>query len=381
MTLPARVAAALVVLATATFLPATPALAGPRDQQWYLDAMDVPQAQQVAKGAGVTIGLLTNGYPAAHPDVAGAMLPVKRFKNGLGGGSVVDAPTDYPLQDDVATARAGLMAARGGPGLLGVAPAAKVQPVICPGTGDDTETCMRWLVDNGSKVIFLSQALFTALDPGFDGMRYALAHDVVVVMSLSDGAELPAELRTGVILVGGSNKDTQPAGDGEPDRRVTVRAPGGDIVHSTPADQIVTLDPRSAGGYGHPVILNGDSSAAALVTGVVALVRSQDPAMTAPSAIDRILKTATDLGAPGRDNVYGYGQVDAGRALSTPTPPAAANPLGDPGEPHATWLTWQLVTVVAVIVLLLAAALLTVVMIRTRRRRLGPEQSVPSGTP
>jgi membrane-anchored mycosin MYCP len=368
----ARLVSALAALATVTavtLLPAAPALAGPRGQQWYLDAMHVPPAQQVAKGDGVTIGLLTNGYPIAHPDIAGAVLPVKRLKLG---DRVVDAPADYPLPDDVATARIGLLAARGGDGLLGVAPAAKVQPVICPGVGDATETCMRWLVDHGSQVIFLSQALFTALDPDFDGMRYALAHDVVVVMSLEDGAELPPELRPGVILVGGSDKDQKPAGDRPPDRRVTVRAPGGDVVHSRPADQIVTLDPKSPGGYGHPIILDGDSSAAALVTGVVALVRSQDPGLTAPSAIDRILKTATDLGDPGRDAVYGFGQVDAGKALTTSTPPAAVNPLGDPGEPRSTWLTWQLVVIVGVVVLLLAAALLAVVMIRTRRRRSAP---------
>ena len=368
MTVLRRSIAAVLATAVATLLPAAPALAGPRDQQWYLDAMKVPAAQQVSRGEGVTIGLLTNGFPRAHPDIAAATLPVKRLKGGLRP-SVVDAPKDYPLEDDVASARIGLMAAGGGEGLLGVAPGAKVQPVICPGVADDTEACMRWLVDEGAQVINLSQALFTALGTDFDGLRYALANDVVVVVALKDGAEMPADLRTGVILVGGSNRDRKPAGDGDPDSRVTVRAPGGDPVFSSPADQIVTLDPKSPGGYGHPIILPGDDSAAALVTGVVALVRAKNPDMTAPSAIDRVLKTATDLGDPGKDAVYGYGEVDAEKALTTDTPPAAQNPLGDPGEPRSTWFSWWLLAVVGVIVLVLAAALVAIVMIRTRRRR------------
>lgn len=363
--------AAVATVTAATLAPASPALAGPRDQQWYLDTMHVPAAQQVTRGDGVTIGLITNAMPTEHPDIAGAVLPVKRLKIGVKD-SVVDAPKDYPLADEVATARIGLMVAKGGDGLLGVAPGAKVQPIICSGLADSTATCMRWLVDQGAKVINLSQAIFTDFDPDFDGFRYALSKNVVVVVPLEYGKVLPQELRTGILLVGGTNKDHQPAGYGPPDSRVTVRAPGGDVVYSKPADQIITIDPKSTGGYGHPIILNGDSSATALVAGVVALVQSKDPAATAPTVIDRVLKGATDLGDPGRDNVYGYGEVDAEKAVTATTPPAAVNPLGDPGEPRSTWFSWWLIALVGVIVLVLAAVLLTIVMIRTRRRRSVP---------
>lgn len=57
------------------------------------------------------------------------------------------------------------------------------------------------------------------------------------------------------------------------------------------------------------------SWAAAQVAGVGALVRAKHPAWTAAQVRDRLSATARDLGAPGRDPVYGFGLVDAAAAL------------------------------------------------------------------
>ncbi|PRY22015.1 S8 family serine peptidase [Pseudosporangium ferrugineum] len=366
-----RYARALVaVLATlgVAVLPATPASAGPRDQQWYLDELHVPEAHRVTRGDGATIGLLTNAFPAAHPDLDGRVLPVMRRKGGLLGG-VVEAPADYPVPDPLATAEMGLMVAGGGAGLLGVAPGAKVRPVICPGLAEDTDACLRWLVDDGVDVIDLSQAVFSGLGSGFDGIRYALAHDVVVVLALKDGAQLPAAQRKGVILVGGLDRGGKLAAGATPDNRVTVRAPGGDPVTSGPGSRPVTLDPSAPGGYGAPVTLGGDRAAAALVTGVVALIRARDPALDAPTTIDRLLRTAKDLGPPGRDDDFGHGLVDAGAAVTATTAPVASNPLGDPDEPANHWITWQRVLIAATVVLALAGLAAAIAVVLRRRRR------------
>jgi hypothetical protein len=50
--------------------------------------------------------------------------------------------------------------------------------------------------------------------------------------------------------------------------------------------------------------------------------------MNAASVINRIIRTATDKGAPGRDDVYGYGIVNAYDALTENIPDVIENPLG-----------------------------------------------------
>ena len=72
----------------------------------------------------------------------------------------------------------------------------------------------------------------------------------------------------------------------------------------------------------------GTSGATPIVAGVAALIRSRYPHMNAASVINRIIRTATDKGTPSRDDVYGYGIVNAYDALTKNIPDVAENPLG-----------------------------------------------------
>ena len=47
----------------------------------------------------------------------------------------------------------------------------------------------------------------------------------------------------------------------------------------------------------------------------------------AAKVINRLITTARDLGAPGRDDVYGYGEVDPVAALTAPVAQVTGNPL------------------------------------------------------
>ncbi len=61
----------------------------------------------------------------------------------------------------------------------------------------------------------------------------------------------------------------------------------------------------------------GTSQAAPHVAGVIALMKSVDPGLT-PQDVDNLLASGqitTDLGAPGWDNLYGYGLIDAYKAV------------------------------------------------------------------
>ena len=59
----------------------------------------------------------------------------------------------------------------------------------------------------------------------------------------------------------------------------------------------------------------GTSNSAAYVSGIAALLWSAKPDATAVEIRDALLSTALDLGAPGRDEVYGHGFVSVKDAL------------------------------------------------------------------
>jgi len=66
----------------------------------------------------------------------------------------------------------------------------------------------------------------------------------------------------------------------------------------------------------HYIWAAGTSMAAPKVSGVAALIYSQNPGIT-PTEVVRILEaTAEDLGAPGYDLTFGWGMVNAFEAVS-----------------------------------------------------------------
>ncbi|MFQ6059447.1 MAG: S8 family serine peptidase, partial [Anaerolineae bacterium] len=103
---------------------------------------------------------------------------------------------------------------------------------------------------------------------------------------------------------------------------VDVSAPGEDIVS--------TFWRGSGESYG---VSSSTRAAVAHVAGVAALVFSVHPDYFPDEVAQIIIESADDLGPPGRDEYYGYGRINAYRALSgappefTPTPLPTSTPL------------------------------------------------------
>jgi membrane-anchored mycosin MYCP len=113
-------------------------------------------------------------------------------------------------------------------------------------------------------------------------------------------------------------------------------------------------------------VQNGTSFAAAFVSGVVALVRSAHPGLSAAQVVARIEATAHGAAGPGT----GHGLVDPVRAVTAVLPAEAASPggasAGSTSTPTVTVIagSFGLVVVVVIAVLAVSAA--------RRRRRAGP---------
>jgi serine protease len=117
-----------------------------------------------------------------------------------------------------------------------------------------------------------------------------------------------------------------------------LAAPGGDTRQSTtgsgsPDGVYSAVGTFDAGGRRQPAFsqLMGTSMASPHVAGVMALMRYVNPALTVAQVDDLLAQGALsdDLGSPGRDIDFGYGLVNAGKAVdaalaaSTTPPPAA----------------------------------------------------------
>lgn len=330
-----RVCVAVVLAATAlaVAVPAAPAAADTiREAQWHLDAVKATQAHQISRGDGVVVAVIDTGVDASHPDLAGGVLPGRSFVAGQ------DAQTDTVGHG---TAMAGLIAARGGgPNqALGLAPGARILPVAIA-QGITTQTLaepIRWAVDNGARVINLSTGRDLAAPSPPDeaeAVAYAQANDVVVVVSAGNTSDVTVgnafAALPGVIGVSGIARSGGHLAGTSTGPFVAVSAPGEDVA---------TTYPTAVANTGY-AFQSGSSQAAAIVSGVAALIRARYPDMDAANVVNRIIASAVDQGTPGRDDEFGFGAVDAERALSMDIPAVTENPLGVaapvPGEPDGS---------------------------------------------
>jgi type VII secretion-associated serine protease mycosin len=363
-----------------------------RDAQWFLRDLKIDQAHQITKGSGVTVAVVDSGIEADHPDLKGQ----------VSAGTATGGTAGDPLNDDDGhgTAMAGLIAAKGGGAnnALGIAPGAKLLSAQVSGGGtgfrtDQVAAGIRWAVDNGAKVINLS--LGSQLPPPsaeVEAVNYALSKDVVVVAAAGnreDGITAvasPANI-PGVVAVGATGEDGAVLSGSVPGPELGIVAPGG---------RMATTGSRRAGEKTGYVVATGTSPAAAVVTGVVALIRSKYPNLRAPDVINRLVRTADDLGPAGRDPASGFGRVNPLRALSENVANTSINPLGQPSaapsnqvgaapedydiRPRSWWQTrMQIVLVGALIVLAVLIAVPVLLMVRSSRRRKRTMAAAPWG--
>jgi len=306
-----------VSLAALTVLgAASPARADrQRDQQWWLSTMDITSAHAVTRGAGVTVAVVDSGVDATHPDLAGAIAP--------GAESLATRDTDGR-----GTALAALIAGRGhGPthsvGILGIAPEAMILPIaFAPqpgevGTPAQLATAIDTAVSLGAKVICIGRGVAPSVALR-DAVENALDRDVAVVAA--DGN------RPGEVF---SAWPSQIIGVITPvvlDRTGAVAVPpasGHTTGVGVPGVGLVTAN--TGGGY------RTDGSAAGLLCGAVALIRSVAPQLTQADVAKLLRDTATDKGVAGPDSQYGTGALNLVKALqAAPRPaspsPSAANP-------------------------------------------------------
>jgi hypothetical protein len=319
-----------------------PASTLPRDRQWYLDAVRLPDAHRITVGGNVTLGLVAGKIDTDRPDLTGRLGPQTWINTD---GSEGDPPTGAARPVD--TAAAVLAGGAGGTGYLGAAPGARL--IAASGGAQQSaaqvEAAVRWLVDHGAKVVLVIDGA-RSLTPA--AAAYALGHDAVLVAPHSPTA--PAV--PGVIAVRGV-------------RQGELISSGRSPSLTAPGEANLLL------GDGQVASASPDESAAALVAGTAALVRARHPQEDAKTTVQRLLSTASPVTGESAA-AYGRGVVDPVSALTKEIKPVANNPLGEPPpkrhEGGRERTSWTGIAAVGAGALILAGLLAWIL----RRRRTRP---------
>lgn len=328
-------AIASIALAAFTAMPIGSANADarprPRNEEWWFAAWGIEKmAWPQSTGRGVTVALIDSGVNADLPELRGAVVPGTDATGQHGGDGRKDTDTDLGGHG---TGMAALIAGQGGPAqAIGVAPDAKIMPIISDGYSATDVKAIRYAVDHGAQVINISQA-----SPDLPGqtcpsdLQQAIAdavqkNVVIVAGAGNEGAaankpQFPASC-AGVLAVGAIDSKLKAWPDTERQSYVSVASPGWGVGLIDKNGRFSTNN-------------SGTSQASALTSAAVALVRAKFPDMSARDVVQLIINTTVDAGSPGHDDQTGAGAVLPPAALSKTVDKNAPNP---PFERLDKWL-------------------------------------------
>jgi subtilisin family serine protease len=338
------------LLAEPVFLEHVDRRAGPDDpqyqQQWQLNntgqgggvsGADIraEEAWSVTRGAGIRVAVIDNGFEASHEDLAGAIdqmsgyfleTPSNDFRRGVEG---------MPNEPH-GTFCAGIIGCRQNnrKGVSGVAPEASLMLVACLGDQVGSQLTLARAVaycaapaleapgapaSNGADIIVsslgpnvadweLTDTLCMAIEHAAAGGRQGRGCAIFWASSNGFNVDIAKDevvSHPDVIAVGRStNRDQEDNSARGP--KLEYLAPGVDVYGAT-----------SGNSYRH---WTGTSFAAPCAAGVAALALAVRPALTRIELRQLMVTTCDKIGAlpyvNGRNDDYGYGRVNASRAVT-----------------------------------------------------------------
>ncbi len=335
--------------------------------QWHYPLINLPAAWDTTTGSSeVIVAVIDTGILSNHPDLQGqwvAGYDFVRDQASAGDGDGIDPdPEDVGFNPGTTSSSfhgthvSGTVAAVGnnGLGVTGVAYDALIMPLRAlgadgEGTSYDVDQAIRFAAglanDSGTVPDRRADIINLSLGGGsFSQASQALLREVrsagvtVVAAAGNEASSLPSypAAYDGVISVSAVDAQRAPAGYSNRGSSIDLAAPGGnngvDLNGDGYPDGVLSTGGQLTGsvpGFAYS-FLTGTSMAAPHVSGVLALMKSVSPGLT-PAVIDTLLTggdLSDDLGAPGRDDAYGYGLINAQRAVNAALQ-ASGSPAAD----------------------------------------------------
>src|SRR5258706_1899074 len=287
-------------VAQANFLPNDPNFVN----QWHLPKVSAPAAWDLTTGSSaVTVAVIDSGVDPSHPDLSSKLVSGYNFL----GGSTSDT-------HDVlghGTAVAGVIGADTNNlnGVAGLGWNTTIMPLVVVSSSNyatyaDIASAMNYAADHGAKVINMSIGGTSYSSTLQSAVDYAWSKGLVVVAAAgnnsSSAAFYPASLNN-VLAVAATDSNDLLASFSNFGNWISVAAPGTYIQTTT-----------NGGGYGN---WQGTSFSSPQVAALAALIIAKNPALKNQQVVDLIKNNADDLGASGFDSTFGWGRINAYRAV------------------------------------------------------------------
>lgn len=273
--------------------------------QWHHTMMESPAAWDLHTGSPSVIAAVTDTGIVAHEDLPNRV-PGYNSVSGVpeaNGGDLTDIHGH-------GTHVAGCAAARGNNavGVSGVGWNLSIMPIRvseAPNGGASYESIMngaRWAIENGAVTASAS----------YSGIGYQAIETTGEYIRSLNGSFLwaagnSADDHAGwdfdhVLVIGASDQNDQRSGFSSFGRGVDCFAPGSSILSTI-----------NNGGYGYA---SGTSMATPVANGVLAMIRSANPALSAEHAEYILLRTCDVWGGEQDNEQFGFGRVNLRRAVS-----------------------------------------------------------------
>lgn len=287
---------------------------------WGVSDIGAPVSWQSGlTGKGVKIAIVDTGV-ANHSDLVTS-----------GGTNVISGSltTSYTDDNGHGTHVAGVIGAKGfGTGVKGVAPDAAIYAVKAldsTGSGytSDIIAGIDWAIQNKMDIISMSlgtsqsdTSLQNAVDAAYNAgiLVVAAAGNDGNSSGTGDNVEYPAKYSS-VIAVGAVDSTNSRASFSSTGSKVEVSAPGVNV-----------LSTYLNGSYAQ---MSGTSAATPFVAGDLALLKQKYPSYTNVQLRQLLDGSSLDLGASGRDYLYGFGLIQA-PSLTAATEPSTQVPSISP---------------------------------------------------
>ncbi len=302
-------------------------------QQWHLSNISAQAAWDISTGPNqIVVAILDTGVDINHPDLVGRTVAGYNF---------IDNNTNVTDIQGHGTAVAGsaVVATNNGQGLASQCWGCKIMPIRIAymqdggawGSYSTITSGIQWAADKGAKVINCSYGGIYNSASIASAANYAKSKGAMVFISMgNENTYVGSGVASDIIYVSATNGENSRAYFSNYGPIVGVAAPGQDI-----------LSTNNGGGYGR---WNGTSFAAPMAAGTAALVWSAKPTLTLAAVRKAMLTGVDDIGPAGKDNDFGFGKINAAKALQvalgtspTPTPSPTPAPTPSPTPVPVAW--------------------------------------------
>ncbi len=296
--------------------------------QWGYPAINAPEAWDIHVGSqDVTVAVLDTGIHGTHPDLMGNICgPHRSF-----------VPGEPPLEDwhFHGSHVSGTVAAvsDNGIGVAGTSQSCLMDVQVCTRWGSCPSSgsiaAIEWAADNGADIISMSWGGGAESQLMQDALAYAYSQDVLLIAAAGnsgcfggDRVIFPAKYPEVVAVAALQSPGSDVASFSSCGPEVEVAAPGASV-----------LSTNNNNGYSYA---SGTSMAAPHTSGVAALIKSENPDLSAPELRCVLARTSDDLLAWGPDINTGWGRVDPvsgmNQDLVSPSPPSPGVPSPNPEQ-------------------------------------------------